>query len=245
MNLHLSPPLTPRGVLLRHPAIIWTIAGLSVTLGILAAVDGGSVLLVVDEPIQRWVEAHRSGGWTRVALFVSRLGSNVIVFSVFGVVVAWTLPRCRTFALTLSVAVLLRSPLEFMLKQLIDRDRPDFHRLVDGTGPSHPSGHVLAAVALWGLLPPLISILVRSRALWWVSVVVATALIAGISASRVYLGVHWSTDIVQGILLGTLYLAALEFLFVHHHRSRRCSLTEATMPHQNAGPAPPAKPART
>jgi undecaprenyl-diphosphatase len=225
-------------VLLRHPAIIWIVAGLSVTLGVLAAVDAGSVLLVVDEPIQRWVEAHRSGGWTRVALFVSRFGSNVIVFSVFGVLVAWTLPRCRTFALTLSVAVLLRSPLEFLLKQLIDRDRPDFHRLVDGTGPSHPSGHVLAAVALWGLLPPLISLLVRSRVLWWCSVVVATALIAGISASRVYLGVHWLTDIVQGVLLGSLYLAALEFLYVHHHRSRRCSLMQSATPDQHAGPAP-------
>ena len=224
MSLHREPPLTPRGVLLHHPAIIGTVAGVSVCLGILAALDGSSTLLRVDEPIQRWVVAHRSEGWTHAARLFSRLGSNLVVFSVFAVVVAWTSRRCVTLALTLSAAVLCRPPIEFLLKELVDRDRPDIIRLVDGTGPSHPSGHVLAAVALWGLLPPLASMFVRSRAIWWLSVAAAGVLIAGIAASRVYLGVHWFTDIVQGALLGALYLAALEHLFAHHHRHRRCAL---------------------
>lgn len=225
MNLHRAPPLTPQGVLLRHPAIIGTVAGLSLTLGVLAAVDGSSILLTIDEPIQRWVVGHRSDGWTHTARLFSRLGSTVVVFSVFAVVVAWTFRRCRTLALTLSAAVLIRPPIEFLLKELVDRDRPDLIRLVDGTGPSHPSGHVLAAVALWGLLPPLVSTFVRSRAIWWLSVAVAGVFIAGIAASRVYLGVHWFTDVVQGALLGSLYLAALEHLFAHHHRHRECTLT--------------------
>jgi hypothetical protein len=106
----------------------------------------------------------------------------------------------------------------------VDRERPDLSRLVDGTGPSHPSGHVLAAVALWGLLPPLVSTLVRSRAVWWLSVLASGVLIAGIAASRVYLGVHWFADVVQGALLGAVYLSALELLFAHHHRHRQCAL---------------------
>lgn len=224
MSLHREPPLTPRGVLLRHPAIIGAVAVVSVCMGVLAALDGGSTLLHVDEPIQRWVVAHRSDAWTHAARVFSRLGSTFVVFGVFAVVVAWTSRRCGTLALTLSAAVLIRPPLEFVLKELVDRERPDILRLVDGTGPSHPSGHVLAAVALWGLLPPLVSMFVRSRAIWWASVAVAGVLIAGIAASRVYLGVHWFSDIVQGALLGSLYLAALELLFAHHHRHRRCAL---------------------
>jgi undecaprenyl-diphosphatase len=223
VDLHLDPPLTPRGVLLRHPAVIWIVAGLSSAIAILAAVDGSSVLLVVDHPVQRWVEAQRTDGWSRLALLFSRLGSNVVVFAVFALVVAWTYRRCRTLALVLSAAVLVRSPLEFLIKELVDRDRPDFLRMVPGTGPSHPSGHVLAAVALWGLLPPLVSTSVRSRLVWWTTVVLSAVLIMGISLSRVYLGVHWLSDIVQGLLLGSLYLAALEHLFTHHHRHRRCS----------------------
>lgn len=226
LHLHLDPPLTPRAVLFHHPAIIWAVAGMSTVVAILATVDGGSALLTVDEPVQRWVEAHRSGGWNQAALVVSRLGSNLVVFSIFAAVVAWTVRRCPTLALTLTAAVLLRPPAEFLLKELIDRARPDFLRLVDGTGPSHPSGHVLAAVALWGLLPPLVSSLSRSRVLWWASVATAGVLIGGIAASRVYLGVHWLTDIVQGALLGCLYLAGIELLFAHHHRQRQCTLLE-------------------
>ena len=232
LHHHLRPPLTPRGVLLWHPAIVGTVAGLSATLFALALLDGGAVLLVVDEPLQRWVEAHRSAGWTHAARIFSRLGSNIVVFGAFAVLVAWAARRCRTLALTLTVAVLLRPPAEFVLKALIGRDRPDFDRLVDGTGASHPSGHVLAAVALWGLLPPLDSALSRSRMLWWTSVGVAATLISGIAASRVYLGVHWMTDVVQGGLLGCLYLAVLEHLFTHHHRHRQCSLSTAHVPHR-------------
>lgn len=225
-HLHLHPPLTPRGVLLHHPVIIGTVAGVSAILAMLAALDGSSALLTVDEPIQLWVEVHRSDGWDHAARAFSRLGSNLVVFLVFAVVVAWTVRRCGTLALTLSAAVLLRPPAEFLIKELIGRERPDFTRLVDGTGPSHPSGHVLAAVALWGLLPPLVSSVVRSRVVWWASVATAAVLIGGIAASRVYLGVHWFTDVVQGALLGCLYLAATEQLFAHHHRHRRCALLE-------------------
>lgn len=226
MSLHLKPPLTPRGALLHHPAIMATIVALALTIALLAAVDGSAVLLVVDEPIQRWVVAHRTDGWTRIALWFSRLGSNPVVFIVSALVLVWAWRRCRILAVTLRIAVLLRSPLEFVVKEIVDRDRPHLLALVDGTGPSHPSGHVLAAVALWGLLPPLVSTFIRSRALWWVTVGVAGVVILGISASRVYLGVHWFTDIVQGMLLGSLYLAALEFVFAHNHRLRQCAVTD-------------------
>jgi undecaprenyl-diphosphatase len=119
----------------------------------------------------------------------------------------------------------MKPPLEFMVKAIIDRERPNLDRLIEGSGPSHPSGHVLAAVALWGLLPPLVSAFSKSRALWWVTVVLGGVLITGIAASRVYLGLHWFTDVVQGMLLGSLYLVALEELFAHHHHRRRCSLS--------------------
>ncbi|MGH9223238.1 MAG: phosphatase PAP2 family protein [Acidimicrobiales bacterium] len=224
MSLHLYPPLTPRRALLSRPGIIGGIVSLSVAIALLASINGSDALLLVDEPIQRWLIDHRGDRWTTVALWFSRLGSNPVVFVVSGVLVLWAWRRCGTLAFTLAVAVISRPPLEFLLKELVDRDRPNLSPLVDGTGPSHPSGHVLAAVALWGLLPPLVSTFIRSKALWWATASVAGVLIVGISASRVYLGVHWFTDIVQGMLLGSLYLAALECLLVHNHRLRQCAV---------------------
>lgn len=222
-SLHHDPPHTPRSVLVGH-RLGWVVAGLAATMGVLAAVDGGSVLLLWDRPIQEWVVANRTPWLEVVFRGFSRMGSNVVVFGVFAVLVAVTARRCRTLAVSLAVAVLARPLFEFLVKEAVDRERPDLVRLIDGTGPSHPSGHVLAAVTLWGLLPPLVALVTDRRWLWWSAGTVAAILITGIAASRIYLGVHWLSDIVQGLLLGWLYLSLIERLFEHHHRQGRCSL---------------------
>ncbi len=222
-SLHHDPPHTPLSLLTRH-RLGWIVAALSATIGVLAAVDGGSVLLVWDRPIQEWVVANRTDRLETVFRAFSRMGSNVVVFAFFAVLVALTARRCRALALALAVAVLARSPLEYIIKEAVGRERPDILRLLDGTGPSHPSGHVLAAVTLWGLLPPLVALVTDRRWMWWSATAVAAVLIAGIGASRVYLGVHWFSDIIQGLLLGWLYLTLIEQLFLHHHRRGRCTL---------------------
>jgi membrane-associated phospholipid phosphatase len=205
-----------------HPATIWIVVGTSVVLAVAAAIDGGSVLLVWDEPIQRWIEGRRSAGLETTFRSFSRMGSNIVVFAVFAVLVAFAARRCRALAIALAVAVLARPLFEFVVKELVDRNRPDLGRLVPGTGPSHPSGHVLAAVTLWGLLPPLVALRTDKRWIWWSTAIASAVLIAGISASRMYLGVHWFSDIVQGFLLGWLYLVLIETLYIRQHEGRRC-----------------------
>lgn len=228
--LHHDPPLTPRAVMFRHPSVIWIVVGLSLTIAALARIDGGSVLLVVDEPIQEWTESRRTEQWGEFFRVLSRLGSNLVVFSVFAVLCLWTATRCRVLAVWLAVAVLARSPLEWLIKELVDRERPDLTRLIPGTGPSHPSGHVLAAVALYGLLPPLMALITNRKWVWWITSALSGVLIVGISLSRIYLGVHWFSDIIQGLLLGWLYLTALEALFNHHHTDEGCHLTQRAPP---------------
>lgn len=209
-------------MLLRHPATIWVVAGVSVFLAIAAAVDGGSLLLVWDEPIQRWIESRRTDNLETVFRSFSRMGSNIVVFASFAIILAVVARRCRALALALAVAVLARPLFEYVIKDVIARDRPDISRLVDGTGFSHPSGHVLAAVTLWGLLPAVVGLLTDRRWMWWVTSAASAMLIVGISVSRVYLGVHWFSDIVQGLLLGWLFLTLVETRYVRLHRARGC-----------------------
>src|SRR5690606_23141151 len=141
------------------------------------------------------VESSRTSLLDDVFLSVSRLGSTipVLTLGVLGSLVTWR--RCRAVGVAFLVATFSRPAIEFVLKLVVDRERPDLERMVAGNGPSFPSGHVMAAVALWGLLPLLVSLYTRRRAIWWASVAVAGALIAGIAASRVYLGVHWFSDV--------------------------------------------------
>jgi membrane-associated phospholipid phosphatase len=237
-SLHHDPPHTPHSLLTRHH-LGWVVAAISISIGVLAAVDGGSVLLLWDRPIQEWVVANRTDRLEMIFRAFSRMGSNIVVFAVFAVLVALVARRCRALAIALAVAVLARSPLEYIIKEAVDRERPDILRLLDGTGPSHPSGHVLAAVTLWGLLPPLVALVTDRRWLWWLATAVAAILITGIAASRVYLGVHWFSDIIQGLLLGWLYLALIEQLFAHHHRQRRCAFLQVDAPGVSAAERSP------
>lgn len=139
---HRRPPITPVGVLLSHPLIIGRLVAASVALAALAMYDGGSLLLRVDEPIARWAVTHRTTALDGTFLTFSRLGSNVLVFSVAVVLVGVAARRCHSLALTLAVAVVARPAFEYVLKHAVGRQRPNMDRLVHGTGFSHPSGHV-------------------------------------------------------------------------------------------------------
>ena len=128
--------------------------------------------------------------------------------------------------MALIVATFSKPLVETVLKAAVDRDRPNFDRMVPGNGPSFPSGHVMAAMALWGMLPLIVSLYTRRRDVWWASVAVAATIIGGIAASRVYLGVHWFSDVVGGLLAGAIFLLGVQALYDHQHRAHGCGLCD-------------------
>lgn len=230
-HVHTAPPLTPSSVLLPRRRLLIALAALLVALATAAALDGGQALLTWDEPIQRGVESSRTSALNELFLTLSRLGSTVVVLVLGTLATVLTWRRCRAVATALLIATFARPALEFVVKALVDRERPDFQRLVGGEGPSFPSGHVMAAIALWGMLPMVVALYTRRRAIWWASVAVSAALIAGISASRVYLGVHWFSDVTGGLVVGTFFLLAVDKVLVCAHRRYPCRfLAQARLP---------------
>ena len=226
--MHASPPCTPCSILLPRRYLMVLLGALLAGLAAAAALKGGALLLLWDEPIQRGVEARRTGALNEVFLTFSRLGSTVLVLAVGSLAAAVTWRRCRAVGLALLVATFSRPLLETAIKLLISRDRPDFGRMVQGTGYSFPSGHVMAAVALWGLMPLVVSLYTRRRWLWWASVAVSGALILGIAASRVYLGVHWFSDVTAGLIVGTFFLLGVETLLARQHARYPCNEVSGT-----------------
>src|SRR3546814_12738646 len=126
--------------------------------------------------------------------------------SVAGLLLLLVWHECRPLAWTLLAATAARPLLEWTLKELVDRPRPNIDRLVAGNGPSFPSGHVMAAIAIWGLLPPVVALLTGRRSAWWWSVAISATVIVSVAFSRVYLGVHWLSDVVGALLPGALSL---------------------------------------
>lgn len=93
-----------------------------------------------------------------------------------------------------------------LLKSLIKRQRPP-DPLVDGiTNYSFPSGHAFMSVAFYGLLIWYATIYIRTKWLQRVVIFLLLLLIAAIGFSRIYLRVHYATDVIAGICLGFVWL---------------------------------------
>ena len=225
--LHCHPPLTPGTMFGRWRFGAGVLAVLLLSLAVGAFVKGGWLLLHWDEPIQRAVEDTRTSGATAIVKRISFLGSTIAVLTLGSVLAAISWRRCRAVATVILIATFSRPLLEFMLKAIVDRDRPDLERLVNGTGPSFPSGHVMAAAALWGLAPLVVTLYTRNRRIWWATTIASALLILAIGASRTYLGVHWLSDVVAGFIVGAFFLRGAEWLLAQQHRRRPCAATSA------------------
>lgn len=174
-------------------------------LTVLAVFAQGS-LLAVDRPVRDWLIGTRSGPLNEAMSWVTLLGARYVIGPLLVALAAWALltRRCRVILAVLVVAFVLNPAIEFVLKAAIDRPRPDLLRLVAGRGPSFPSGHVVAAVGFYGMLPVLVSRMTDRLALRAGAFLAATAVILAVGFSRMFLGVHWLTDVVGGYLLGTV-----------------------------------------
>ena len=97
--------------------------------------------------------------------------------------------------------------LNFFLKNLFERARPDLFQVVAEAGYSFPSGHAMVSLCLYGMITFLIARHVQSWRWRLVVIGLAMALVVAIGVSRVYLGVHYPTDVVAGYFAGGMWLA--------------------------------------
>lgn len=93
-----------------------------------------------------------------------------------------------------------------VLKHLIQRPRPSEFRIVNASGYSFPSGHSMVSVAFYGFLIYLINRKVKNKYLKWGSTIILSLLMLAIGISRIYLGVHYTSDVLAGILISVSYL---------------------------------------
>ncbi|MEV5734512.1 phosphatase PAP2 family protein [Streptomyces sp. NPDC052292] len=111
-------------------------------------------------------------------------------------------------ALWLAVTVALATLLQQGLKSAVARPRPVWPDPVDHARyAAFPSGHAMTATVVCGLLLWLLHRRGAGRALWRTALAVAAVSVAGVGLTRVWLGVHWPSDVLGGWLLGALVVA--------------------------------------
>jgi undecaprenyl-diphosphatase len=137
-------------------------------------------------------------------LNITALGSAHVVTLIALAVLGFLLivKEWRT-ALVFAVAMIGGALGSTVLKELFERSRPEVvHRLVDASGLSFPSGHSLISAVVYPTLGALITRLVPQRPLKLYVIVVALLLMLLIGFSRIYLGVHYPSDVLAGWMLG-------------------------------------------
>ncbi len=167
--------------------------------------------LPFDHEILRWLHSHASGSADRFFLFVTRLGNIEIVFAITVLLCGWLVwkgQRSQAFFVLGSVGG--AAICNVLLKLIYLRARPSlWDSLVTEKDFSFPSGHAMVSSAL---AASLIVLLWGSRFRWPV-VACGVAYVALVGLSRLYLGVHFPSDILGGWSASTLWTAGVYLIF--------------------------------
>lgn len=143
----------------------------------------------------------------QMAVDITSLGGYTVLTALVGLVAGFLLLTGRRASAALLVITALSAiALSNTLKLLVARPRPDLvEHLVTVTSPSFPSGHALMSATIYLTLGALLARAWPQQPLRRYFMTVATVLAVLIGASRVYLGVHWPSDVLVGWCLGGLW----------------------------------------
>jgi len=177
-----------------------------------------------DERLRMLLHAHASPPLTSAMRQISRIGAPAVLIGVGAVIVFWLMRagRRRT-ALRFAISVAGAEVLEQLLKLAFHRPRPPtFFGLAVPAGYSFPSGHAVVSFAFFGAL-----VLLAAPRRWW-HFIAAAAAIAAIGFSRVYLGMHYPSDVLGGWVAAAVWLFSVAWVLRLPHLPKRTPPARST-----------------
>lgn len=215
-----------RAALVYGGTVLFLLAAVSAALVAFAALAEdlvtGDPIVAWDQRFAAWLHAHPNEPTTDVLRVLTELGGVAFVTGATIVIAAGLALRRRLAeALLLVFAVLGSELVNFALKAIFRRERPSFpDPLATETSFSFPSGHSSVAIAFYGALA---FVLARQLPRWRPRLAIAlaaAAVIAAVGFSRLYLGVHYLSDVLAGFAAGLAWLLICVLALVIHARRR-------------------------
>lgn len=197
-----------------------TPGGLPLTLGVAAAVyiaalAGGLVeefleadeLLVFDRAVNGYMDALRAEPFVTVFAWITTLGGSatLIAVTLVGTAFLWAYRRWHCI-LPMWVTVVGAQTTTYLGKFALGRERPEFLTAATAVTPSFPSGHTTGAVAVYGFIAYLVARDLPRRRERFEVVYWTMVLVVAVGFSRVYLSVHYASDVLAGVLVGGFWL---------------------------------------
>ncbi|MEO8774369.1 MAG: phosphatase PAP2 family protein [Gelidibacter sp.] len=168
-----------------------------------------------DHQITEYVISYRSPALTKYFVFVTHVG-DVYGYAIF--LAALTLMSIYVFkswkyTVQIVFVLLLSAISNLMLKRFVDRARPGIEHMVSVETLSYPSGHAMSAMAFYGFLMYLFYRFKMNLFLKIGIILLLGLLIFSIGLSRIYLGVHFPSDIAGGYIAGFIWVVFCVLLF--------------------------------
>ena len=141
---------------------------------------------------------------TPIAKFITNLGGAIFLITL--TIFLFILIKNRKVGISIFSNLVIVTVLNQLLKNILQRPRPTEYRIIEETGYSFPSGHSMVSMAFYGYLIYLIYKYVKNKYIKWISIVLFSILICSIGVSRIYLGVHYTSDVLGGFCISISYL---------------------------------------
>jgi undecaprenyl-diphosphatase len=184
-------------------------------------------IIIFDRTVIGIVQGYESPFLTTVMKFFTWIGSApiVIVLSLFLLFFLYKILHHR-FELILFIAAISGSAiLNGILKHVFQRVRPDLHRLIDIEGYSFPSGHAMNAFTVYSIISFLLWRHITNRGGRIILIIVSMVMILAIGISRIYLGVHYPSDIIGGYFASGFWVTSA-ILFYQYFQEKRYNLKQ-------------------
>lgn len=150
------------------------------------------------------VEKLRTNTLNTIMKIITSFGDEIVitVFTLISIIIA----KNKNTKLTIAVNVILITLLNNIIKILLRRQRPDGFNIITEKGFSFPSGHSMVGAAFYGLLIYFAYKYIKNKKVKYIICTILSLLIISIGISRIYLGVHFASDVIAGFVLSISYL---------------------------------------
>lgn len=142
---------------------------------------------------------------------ITFLGSAI--FLILFTIVLMIIYRKKNLKLLIPLNLVIITILNQALKFVIQRPRPIEYRIINESGYSFPSGHSMVSMAFYGLLIYILFKNLKNNKVKWICIALLSLLIILIGFSRIYLGVHYTSDVLAGFLVSISYLILFTKIF--------------------------------
>jgi len=182
-----------------------------------------------DQRVFRFLENYVSERNNDIVLFFTFLGSHDFLIPANLALISYTLfiRKHKWYSIKIPAIALSSLGLMFLLKNLFNRSRPDIPLLHEAEGLSFPSGHALMSVTFYGLLVYLVYKTFKHPGVKWTLITLLCCLILMIGFTRIYLRVHYASDVIAGYCIGFLWLVFAVWMLNNMEKFSRRKLDAA------------------